>query len=197
MAALPHQPPSSHLTFGSELRSHPSSMPATLPGKGDNQQRGCAGRLLKELGGRRLVGQQGARTPQRNALKHLIPRLPSLLSPSVSPLQLTESHCQTQCPVTPADACGDLGNSSAALRRGCLGLCSAEGCPCSSGPVLSMHLSRRSLHRAASAPLPHEPPALPLLLPAWVPPPLPPLQQISLKCAAIWFQLSPIFFLVD
>lgn len=35
------------------------------------------------------------------------------------------------------------------------------------------------------------PPGLPLS------PSLPPLQQISLKCAAIWFQLSPIFFLVD
>lgn len=77
------------------------------------------------------------------------------------------------------------------------GLCRGKSCPSSLGPVLSMHLSHWALHRAASASLPHKPPALPLLLPAWVPPPLPPLQQISLKCAAIWFQLSPIFFLVD
>lgn len=43
-----------------------------------------------------------------------------------------------------------------------------------------------------TCPGPHAPPAATAL-----PPAPPPRQQISLKCAAIWFQLSPIFFLVD
>lgn len=134
--------------------------------------------------------------------------LPSLLSLSASLAQPTEPYPQTRCPFTPA-SCRDLGNISATFCTGCLvtgkpwgSLRSRKSSPTSLGPALSrtatsMHLPHRSLRQAAPAPLPHEPPALPLLLPAWAPPPLPPLQQISLKCAAIWFQLSPIFFLVD
>lgn len=34
--ALPHQPPSAHLAFGSELRSHPWAMPSSP------HRRGCA-----------------------------------------------------------------------------------------------------------------------------------------------------------
>lgn len=62
-------------------------------------------------------------------------------------------------------------------------------------PVPPGHL-RAPAQGPSGRPLPSRqprlcPPGLPLS------PSLPPLQQISLKCAAIWFQLSPIFFLVD
>lgn len=145
-----------------------------------------------------LVGQQGAQTPQRTHI-NLISHLPSLLSPSMSPVRLTEPHCQTQCPshqLMPAETLrtAPLPSARDALARGSLQSRELSlllrACPLRA-PVSP------ALPRTASAPLSHEPPALPLLLPAWVPPPLPPLQQISLKCAAIWFQLSPIFFLVD
>lgn len=199
MAALPHQPASVHLTFGSELRSHPSFMPSLLLGKGVNQQQGCAGRLLKEL----VAGQLWASKGHRHHGKPT--ETPHF------PLALTAQPFCVPCPAHRAP----LPNTTPLHTNTCLqgpweqlcylqpglpwhaGLCRGKSCPSSLGPVLSMHLSHRSLQRAASAPLPHKPPALLLLLPAWVPPPLPPLQQISLKCAAIWFQLSPIFFLVD
>lgn len=152
-----------------------------------------------------LVGYQRTQMPKKIHFNTLLALTAQI---SVSPTQPVEPCPQTSCPLTPASACRDLGNTSATFHTGWLvwashgGLCRAKSSPASSGPALSgtatsVHLSHRSPRRAAPAPLPHEPPALPLLLPAWAPPPLPPLQQISLKCAAIWFQLSPIFFLVD
>lgn len=196
MAALPHQPPSVHFTFGSELRRHPSSMPSTLPGKGDNQQRGCVGRPLKELGGRTLVGQQGAQTPRKSHLNtsfSTCPHCSALLCPPPSSQSPAAKRNAPSHQRMPPGTLGTAPHPSSPGTRGsrsqALSLC-PRACPLHAPVSLS-------LHRAASAPLPHMPPALPLLLPAWVPPPLPPLQQISLKCAAIWFQLSPIFFLVD
>lgn len=128
------------------------------------------------------------------------------------PFNIPDAACRAlspnKMPLHTSSCLQHPGNTSTTFHLGCTvpGSCRSPGraksSPASSGPALSrtataMHLPHRSPCWAAPAPLPHEPPTLPLLLPAWAPPPLPPLQQISLKCAAIWFQLSPIFFLVD
>lgn len=80
-------------------------MPSPPPGKGDNNQRGCAGRPLKEPGGRMLVGQKGAQTPQKTHLNTSFPTCPPCsaflcpLSSSQSPVAKQNAPSHQHMPV--------------------------------------------------------------------------------------------------
>lgn len=142
------------------LRSHPSSMPSTPSGKGNNQQRCCAGRLLKELHGRMLVGQQGAQAPQKTRLNTSFP-IALTAQPFCVPCPAHRVPWPNTMPLHTTHAHGDFGHRSATFFLGCLGMqvsaepravplpqglsspCTCLTGPCAGQPQLLSHTSRQ------------------------------------------------------